>query len=319
MAVKFQDYYSVLGVARDAATADLQRAYRKLARKHHPDVDKTEGATQRFAQIAEAYEVLKDPEKRKRYDSLGANWKDGQEFNPPPGWGDFQFDTRGSSASGQDFEFGDLSGFSSFFETFFNRDRAASPGVGGARAARPRTGPSYEAALQIMLEDAYRGATRTVTLQGSESSGPRTYDVKIPAGTTDGSTMRLKGQGGPGRNGGPAGDLLLHVSIAPHPRFSVADHDLALVLLVAPWEAALGAKVGITTLDGNEVLLTVPAGSSSGKKLRMRAMGLPRRGGERGDLIVELKIAVPAQATPAQTKLWEELARSSDFDPRRAT
>jgi curved DNA-binding protein len=317
VSVKFQDYYSVLGVPRDAATPDIQRAYRKLARKHHPDVDKTEGATQRFAQIAEAYEVLKDPEKRKRYDSLGANWKNGQEFNPPPGWGDFRFDTRGSQGSAEDFEFGDLSGFSSFFETFFGRDGGARPTAGGPRATRPRSGPSYEAALEITLEDAYRGATRTVSLQSSDG-GTRTYDVKIPAGTSDGTTMRLKGQGGPGRNGGPAGDLLLHVSIAPHPRFTALDHDLALVLPIAPWEAALGAKVGLSILDGSEILLTVPAHSSSGKKLRMRGMGLPRRGGERGDLIVELKIVVPAQSTPEQAKLWQELAGSSDFDPRRA-
>jgi curved DNA-binding protein len=319
LGVKFQDYYSVLGVARDATTEDIQRAYRKLARKRHPDVDKTEGATQRFAQLSEAYEVLKDPQKRKRYDSLGASWKDGQEFSPPSDWGGAHFGTRGSPGDGTEFEFGDLSGFSSFFETFFGREGAAAPGSGGPRAARARAGASYEAALEITLEDAYAGATRTLTLQSGEGGGTRSYDVKIPAGTTDGSTMRLKGQGGPGRNGGPAGDLLLHVSIAPHPRFTVADHDLSLVLPVAPWEAALGAKVGITTLDGSEVLLTVPAGSSSGKKLRMRGMGLPRRGGERGDLIVELKIVVPLEATPAATKLWQELARSSEFDPRRAT
>lgn len=319
MGVKFQDYYSVLGVARDAATADIQRAYRKLARKRHPDVDKTEGATQRFAQLAEAYEVLKDPEKRKRYDSLGANWKDGQEFSPPPEWGDGRFGRRGQSGDGADFEFGDLNGFSSFFETFFGRDGGAASGSRGTRAPRPRAGSTYEAALEISLEDAYRGATRTLTLQSGEGGDTRSYEVKIPAGTTDGTTIRLKGQGGPGSSGGPAGDLLLHVSIAPHPRFTVAGHDLALVLPIAPWEAVLGGKVGITMLDGSEVLLSIPPDSSSGKKLRMRGMGLPQRGGARGDLIVELKIVVPPTHTPAQEKLWQELARVSDFDPRRAT
>ncbi len=311
MGVKFQDYYSVLGVARDAPTAEIQRAYRKLARKHHPDVDKTDGANQRFAQIAEAYEVLKDPEKRKRYDSLGENWKEGQEFTPPPGF-DFQFDTRGGA---DQFEFGDLSGFSSFFETFFGRERGPTTHSAGTRAARPRTGPSYEAAVEITLEDAYRGATRTVSLQGSDGSA-RTYDVKIPPGTTDGTTIRLKGQGGLGRGGGTPGDLLLRVSIAPHPRFSVSDHDLALVLPVAPWEAALGAKVPIRLLDGSEVLLTVPPNSNSGKKLRMRGMGLPRRGGERGDLIVELRIVLPPSTTPEEKRLWQELSRTSSFDPR---
>lgn len=317
MAVKFQDYYSVLGVARDAATADIQRAYRKLARKHHPDVDKTEGATQRFAQIAEAYEVLKDPQKRKRYDSLGANWKEGQDFTPPPGF-DFHFERRGPSGGDEEFEFGDLSGFSSFFEAFFGRERDGASGATGTRAARPRAGASYEAALEISLEDAYRGATRTVTLQGADGAA-RTYDVKIPAGTTDGTTMRLKGQGAAGRSGGPAGDLLLHVSIAAHPRFGVSGHDLSHVLALAPWEAALGAKVGIASLDGGEILLSVPAGSSSGKKLRMRGMGLPQRGGERGDLIVELKIVTPPAPTPAQVKLWQELERASDFDPRHGS
>jgi len=319
LSVKFHDYYATLGVARDAGEEEIRKAYRKLARKHHPDVDKSEGSTQRFAQIAEAYEVLKDPKKRQRYDALGASWKDGQEFTPPSGWQEFRFDPRGQG--GGEFEFGD-SGFSSFFESFFGNlggqpyGRASRRG-GAGHARGPRAGQSLEASIEIGLEDLYNGATRTITLEGGDAHS-RTYDVRIPPGTRDGSVVRLRGQGSPGSNGGPAGDLLLRVGIRPHPRFALSgENDLATVLPVAPWEAALGAKVGLQALDGGSLVLTVPPGSSSGKKLRMRGMGLPRGGGERGDLIVELRIVVPASPTDDEKKAFEELARASRFDPRR--
>ena len=202
MSVQFQDYYALLGVARDASAEDSQRAYRKLARQAHPDVDQSAGATQRFQRIQEAYEVLKDPEKRKRYDTLGANWKEGQEFTPPPGW-ETAHAGRGGATS---FDFEDLGGFSSFFEAMFG----GAPGAGrphGARGtgARPRAGASHEAAVTISLEDAFAGATRSMTLEGEH--GSRTYDVRIPPGTTHGSTIRLRGQGAAGRHGGPPGDL----------------------------------------------------------------------------------------------------------------
>jgi curved DNA-binding protein len=322
LSIKFQDYYAVLGVARDATREDIQRAYRKLARKSHPDVDKTAGASDRFKHITEAYEVLKDPKKRERYDQLGENWKDGQEFTPPPGWEGFSFGGRSARNAGArpgqggatEFTFGEGGDFSSFFEAMFG---GGDPRTFRSRAARPRAGRDIESSIVIPLEDAYAGATRTLSFAADESGeGARTYDVKIPAGTTHGSTIRLKGQGEPGANHGPPGDLLLHVEIAPHARFTVSGHDLGLVLPIAPWEAVLGARVAIRTLDGGEVLLTVPAGSSSGKKLRMRNMGLPVRHGQRGDLLVELGIAVPNAPDEAEKKLYEDLKKASKFDPR---
>jgi len=324
LSVKFQDYYATLGVARDASEEEIRRAYRKLARKHHPDVDKSAGATQRFAQIGEAYEVLKDKKKRERYDALGANWKEGQDFTPPSGWQEVRFG-RGSEGGFEGFEFGS-SGFSSFFDAFFGNlegqpyGRASSRrGGAGTRARAPRAGPSLEAALEIGLEELHSGSTRTITLQSQTGDGSsRTYDVRIPPGTRDGGVIRLRGQGEPGSNGGPPGDLLLRIAIRPHPRFSISgESDLATVLPIAPWEAALGAKVGLRTLDGGESILTVPPGSSSGKKLRMRGMGLPREGGARGDLLVELRIAVPANLSSEERKLFEALSRESRFDPRQ--
>jgi curved DNA-binding protein len=322
LSIKFQDYYAVLGVARGASQEEIQRAYRKLARKSHPDVDKTAGATDRFKQITEAYEVLKDPKKRERYDQLGEHWKEGQEFTPPPGWESFTFDPRSGrrrgfrtdASEGAEFSFGEGGDFSSFFEAMFG---GGDPRTMRSRAPRPRAGRDVESAIVIQLEDAYTGATRSLRFASDEEGEPgRSYDVKIPAGTRHGSTIRLKGQGEPGQSGGPAGDLLLHVEIAPHPRFTVHGNDLGLVLSIAPWEAVLGAKVGIRTLDGAEVLLTIPPGSSSGKKLRMRNMGLPVCAGQRGDLLVELSVAVPPAASEAEKKLYEELKKSSKFDPR---
>jgi curved DNA-binding protein len=325
VSVRFQDYYAVLGVARGASQEEIQRSYRKLARKHHPDVDKTEGATQRFQQIQEAYEVLKDPAKRARYDKLGANWKEGQEFTPPPDF-DFSFGGAGGAggAQGGGFDFGDAGGFSSFFESIFGGGGARAFGGGEGRGfgagarSRPRAGRSHEAAITISLEDAYRGATRSFSLE-SENGGSKSYDVRIPPGTTQGSTIRLRGQGEAGRGGGQAGDLFLRVEIAPHPVFRANGHDLAATVAITPWEAALGASVTLSTLDGNQAVLKVPPGSSSGKKLRLRGLGLPRREGERGDLVVELKIVVPAALSEEERRLFEELARSSSFHPRGET
>jgi curved DNA-binding protein len=320
VSVKFQDYYATLGVDRSATREQIQSAYRKLARKHHPDVDKTPGATQRFAQIGEAYEVLKNEKTRKRYDALGARWKEGEEFTPPPGWENARSARGGDREGFQTFEFDGGDGFSSFFEALFGN--AAGPaGFRGARrrgAERgPRIGQSIEGTVEIELEDAYSGATKTLTLDDGQG-GARTYEVKIPAGTTDGGTIRLRGQGSPGVGGGPPGDLLLHIAIRPHVRFDLSGHDLATVLAIAPWEAALGAKIGLRIPDASEVTLTVPPGSSSGKKLRMRGLGMPRGHGERGDLIVELRILVPETLSDAERRAFEELARASRFDPRKS-
>ncbi|MFN0244397.1 MAG: DnaJ C-terminal domain-containing protein [Planctomycetota bacterium] len=314
MAVKFQDYYTVLGVSRTASADEIRSAYRKLARSKHPDVDRTDGATARFAQIAEAYEVLKDPQKRKRFDSLGEHWKDGQEFTPPPGWQGFDFRgaRRGADGAGS-FEFGDLGGFSAFFESMFGG--GGDPSGGGAArargAARPRAGETYEARVELTLDTLLAGAKQTLALEGG-----RTYEVKIPPGTTEGGTIRLRGQGAAGRSGGASGDLLLRVSIAPHPTFRVEEFDLHAQLAVSPWEAALGAKAELAMPDGRKAVVAVPAGSSSGRKLRLRGLGLPRTASERGDLIVEIAIAVPPALTDRERELFQELAKSSKFDPR---
>jgi len=337
MAVRFQDYYQTLGVARNASAKEIQSAYRKLARKYHPDVSKEPGAEAKFKQAAEAYEVLKDPEKRKRYDALGESWREGQEFTPPAGWqppaGGTHFEFRGSPG-----DFADLGGFSSFFESFFGGGSPfAGAGAGeegeelfrqGARGARgtgaraPRRGTTHEAELTLALEDVLRGGTQELTLETHER-GPdgqprrarKSYSVKLPPGTTEGTTIRLAGQGESGAHGGPAGDLYLRVKLAPHPRFRVAGHDLVMSVPIAPWEAALGAKIPLALLDG-EATVSVPAGSSSGSKLRLRGLGLPRRDGTRGDLLVELKIVVPKDLSAKERELFEELARVSSFRPR---
>lgn len=321
--MKFQDYYATLGVDRGASRDEIQRAYRKLARKHHPDIDKSPGATQRFAQINEAHEVLEDAEKRKRYDALGSRWKDGEEFQPPPDWqanGPHAQAPRGSPPGGfEGFDFDGPEGFSSFFEAFFGGMGGDMGGGTEVRTGRPRprAGRTFEATLEVDLEDAYSGATRTITLASEDGAArSKSYDVRIPPGTTDGSTIRLRGQGDPGRSGGEAGDLLLHVKLRPHPRFRADGSDLATELRVSPSEAALGGKIDLPLLGGSRVVLTVPPGSSSGKKLRIRGMGLPLRSGGRGDLIVELSIAVPETLSPEEKSAYEQLARASRFDPR---
>lgn len=316
MPMKFQDYYEVLGVKRNASPEEIQRAYRKLARKYHPDVNKDANGEEKFKQITEAYEVLKDAENRKKYDSLGANWKGGQEFKPPPGFEGMRFDLGGG---GQGFNFGSGGEFSDFFETFFGR--RGGGGFGGSPfqgQAGMGAGPgrTQKAALTISLEDAYHGATKQVTLQDNRGSS-KSYQVKIPAGTTSGSTIRLAGQGGHGGGQGPAGDLHLDITIASHDRFQVHGHNLHTTVAVSPWEAALGAKVEVGTLDG-QVTLTVPAGAQSGQKLRLRQKGLPlRQGGDgRGDLLVHLKTVVPKQLSDREKELFEALAKESEFDPR---
>ena len=242
MGVKFQDYYQVLGVPRSASQDEIKRAHRKLARKYHPDVNKEKGAEEKFSQVSEAYEVLKDPETRKRYDQLGANWKAGQDFTPPPGFENIQFEFGGGGGQGFSFSQG---GFSDFFETVFSRDGQAGfeemlrgGGTRGRGAkGRPRAMPPSEAALTISLEDAYHGATNQVTLRDPASGTTKTYQVKIPSGTTNGTKIRLARQGGQ-----ISGDVLLLITIASHPRFEVHGYNLHTTVAVSPWEAALGAK-----------------------------------------------------------------------------
>lgn len=308
MAVKFQDYYEILGVPRTATQDEIRKSYRKLARQYHPDLSKESGAEEKFKQIAEAYEVLRDPETRKKYDQLGRNWKMGQDFTPPPGWEGVQFDFGGQS--------GQFEGFSDFFSSLFGGGpREGFPGGGGFRSRRQRArrGANREVQVTIALEEAFHGVTNTYTMETPE--GQKTYEIKIPPGTIDGSTIRLAGQGGKGSHGGSEGDLLLRVSVAPHPVYRLEGHDVHMTLPIAPWEAVLGANISVQTLDG-KVELTIPSGTQSGQKLRLRGRGFPHRGGAPGDLYVETRIVVPRQASSEERELFERLARVSSFRPR---
>ena len=320
MSVKFQDYYEILGVGRNASEDEIKRAYRKLARKYHPDVNKDKGAEEKFKQINEAHEVLKDPEKRKLYDQLGSNWQAGQDFKPPPDWENVHFEFRGGPGAGA-FDFG--GGFSDFFEMLFG----GRIGGGGRASARQGSwvmpGQDHEAEIEIDLESAYHGTTRTLTLQGHEIDAQgqvrptvKNIQVKIPAGVTDGTRIRLAGKGGEGMGDGPPGDLYLRMHIEPHPRFTIDGHNLQVEIPLAPWEAALGATVQVETMDGT-VKLKVPPASQSGQKLRLRGKGLPRKGGERGDLIAQLKIVVPKNLTTREKELFAEMAKVSRFSPRK--
>lgn len=328
MAVKFQDYYEVLGVPRTATEADISKAYRKLARKYHPDVNKAPEAEEKFKQVAEAYAVLKDPDKRKKYDALGPNWRAGEDFTPPPGWHEFHFEFPGRGKGGRRAPFGfeGLGGFSDFFATFFG------DGFGEfeSRAGRPEPGAWFrqeaeqEADITISVEEAHRGATKSLLLQtveygpdGTARQVSKRYDVKIPAGVTEGSRIRLAGQGSVSPGGGRRGDLFLRVHLAPHPTFKVDHYDLFVEVPVTPWEAALGSKVEVPSLNG-PVKMALPAGTSGGKRFRLRGKGLARGKGERGDLYATVQIVVPATLTAKERELLQELQKISSFNPRQA-
>ena len=314
--MEYKDYYKILGVDRNATQDEIKRAYRKLARKYHPDVSSEPDAEERFKEVNEAYEVLKDPEKRAAYDQLGANWQAGQEFHPPPGWdAGFEFSGGGyTSASAED--------FSDFFEQLFGFGGARGGGRTWRRSARMR-GEDHHAKILIRPEDAYYGARRTITLrhpeldeQGRVTYRSRTLNVQIPKGITAGQQIRLAGQGSPGAGGGPAGDLYLEVEFEPHPLFTIEGRDVTLSLPVTPWEAALGAKVKVPTLGGM-VDLKIPAGSQTDRKLRLKGRGLPGRGSQpAGDQYVILKIMTPPAKTPKQRQLYEEMAREMPWNPR---
>ncbi len=311
--MQFKDYYAALGVEKTATPADIKRAYRKLARKYHPDVSKEPDAEARFKEVAEAYEALSDTEKRAAYDDVGARQRDGQAFTPPPGWDSgFEYSGRGDSDAAAD--------HSDFFETLFGRQAA---GARGPRGSGPMAGGDHHAKVQIDLEDAYRGGRRTITLRvpqiddrGRVSLQTRQLDVDIARGVRSGQHLRLAGQGGAGMGNGPAGDLYLEIQLAPHARFRVDDRDVYLELPVAPWEAALGASVTVPTPDGS-VQLTVPPGSASGRRLRLKAKGIPSQ--PPGDLYVVLSIALPPSDTEAAQAAYRALAQTfADFNPRRA-
>jgi curved DNA-binding protein len=320
MAVQYKDYYQTLGVPRTASDADIKKSFRKLAREFHPDVAKDKKkAEEKFKEINEAYEVLGDPAKRKKYDELGPNWKSGAEFRPPPGHGGFGGGQafRGGHATAEDFEFGGT-GFSSFFEQLFgSRVRGGGGGFGRrgnySEEESPERGNDIEGDIMVSLEEAARGSVRTVTIRHADRD--ESHQVRIPAGVSQGQKLRLAGRGEHGSGGGANGDLYLNVRFARHPDFDVDGHELVYELELAPWEAALGAEITVPTLDGR-VNIKIPAGTSSGQKLRVRGRGLPQRGGAHGDLFVVTKIVFPPKASEAQRGLWEQLAKESKFNPR---
>ncbi len=325
--MKFKDYYQTLGVAREASADDIKQAYRKLARKYHPDVSKEADAEARFKEVGEAYEVLKDPEKRAAYDAIGSR-AGGEDFQPPPGW-DAGYEFHGSGGGGGPEDI-DPRQFSDFFESLFGRRAARGGGGGGARRGGGGggqinlRGEDHHAKVLVDLEDAYAGARRNLTLrmpaydeQGHGILQERTLDVSIPRGIRQGQHLRLAGQGGPGLGKGPAGDLFLEIEFKPHPRFRVDGRDIYVDLPLAPWEAALGASVPVPMPDG-EVELTIPAGSAAGRKLRLKGKGIP--GDPPGDLYAVLGIVLPPARSDGERRAYEALkaAAGADFNPRRA-
>jgi len=320
MPVQYKDYYESLGVARNASDAEIKKAFRKLAREHHPDVARDKKrAEEKFKEINEAYEVLSDPAKRKKYDELGANWKSGAEFRPPPGWGPTGQGRgfRGAGPAGQEYEFGGT-GFSDFFEQFFgSRMRGGAGGFGSrggfAEEDFAERGRDVEGDIMVTLNEVLHGSVRSVTVR--HNSHAETHQVKIPAGIAEGQKLRLAGRGEAGTAGGAAGDLYLRVRLAKHPDFEVEGHNLIYEAELAPWEAVLGASVSVPTLEGR-VNIKIPPGTQSGQKLRVRGRGLPERGGTHGDLMVVTRVEVPAKVSDSEKRLWEQLSRESEFKPR---
>ena len=308
MAVKFRDYYKALGVARDATDEQIKSAYRKLARKFHPDLNPgNKTAEERFKEISEAYDVLSDKEKRRRYDALGADWKPGMDFTPPPGGG------RQTRVRVEDLGdlFGGGGGFSDFFETLFGAQRGGGPGFRGT--AR---GGDAESEVVVSLEEAHRGASRSVRIPLGDRV--ETFTVNIPRGVQDGSVVRVAGKGGAGAGGGGRGDLYIRVRIAPHPRFRPRPGgDVDVDLPIAPWEAVLGSEVQVPTLDG-PVSMRIPPRSQGGRTLRLRGKGPAKPDGGRGDEYVRIKILVPPNPTEKEVELMKQLAAESRFDARQA-
>lgn len=307
--MQYKDYYKILGVKRDASEADIKKAYRVLARKYHPDVSKESNAEEKFKEVAEAYEVLKDKEKREAYDQLG-RYQQGQDFRPPPDW-EQRFSHGGGHADFGGVDLGDL------FAELFGGARAGR----GARGGFATQGQDFEVNVEIDLEEAYHGSERSLQLEMPEPTAdgrmmrtPRTIKVRIPKGAVDGQRLRVPGKGGKGM-GGPAGDLYLNIHMRPHPLFKVTGHDVYIELPLTPWEAALGTSVEVPTLDGR-VRMKVPAGARAGQNLRLPGKGLPRPHGHAGDLYAVLQIVTPPSLTEQERKLFEELARVSKYQPR---
>lgn len=329
MSVEFKDYYSSLGVAREASQEDIKKAFRQLARQYHPDVAKDKkNAESKFKEINEANEVLSDPEKRRKYDQLGANWRQEGEFQPPPGWaGAGARRSAGAEAGhGPEFHFGGT-GFSDFFEQYFSGgSRFGFPTDGfdtdgsAPSGNRPRRGSDIEGDILVTLPEAMAGTVRPISLQTTDAKTgqveTRTFRVRIAPGATEGQRIRVPGQGEPGRSGGAAGDLYLRVRHAAHPDFSTRGADVYHEVEVAPWETVLGAEIPLPTLEGN-IKLRLPPGTGSGHKLRVRGRGLPKgMEGERGDFYAIVSVQLPTQISDEERQLWEKLRDVSRFNPR---
>ncbi len=317
----FKDYYATLGVPKEATADEIKKAFRKLARKYHPDVSKEPDADARMKEINEAYTVLSDPEKRAAYDQLGQAYQPGQDFRPPPDWdAGFEFSGRGAPGAGA----GD---FSDFFAELFGRmgARGAGPRAGGFRGGTfDARGEDHHAKILVDLEDVYRGATRQISLRAPKMDDAgrlvletRTLNVQIPKGLKEGQMMRLAGQGGPGIGEGKPGDLLLEVHFRPNPRYQVQGSDVIMPLEVAPWEAALGAVVALQIPDGSRLNVRIPPGAQSGRQLRVRGKGIPST--PPGDLLLDVRVVVPPADTPRAKELYETMARELAFDPRAGT
>ena len=312
--MEYKDYYKIMGLSKTATKDEIKRAYKKLARKYHPDVSKEKHAEEKFKELGEAYEVLKDPEKRAAYDQLGKNWKSGQGFTPPPGW------DAGFEFTGGDFTGGDTSGFSDFFESLFGRHHRPD-GTGGHYSSQfYAQSNDRHAKIMIDLEDAYKGTTRTISLkipqldqQGHLINKTHTLNVKIPKGVKAGQSIRLAGQGGTGFGKGKQGDLYLEIEFNKHRYFHVSARDIFVDLPVTPWEAVLGGAVSVPTLGG-KVELKIPPGSQTDKKLRLKGRGLP--GSPPGDQYVILKLVTPPVKTAEDKILYEKMAQTMTINPR---
>lgn len=303
MPARFRDYYQTLEVPKSASTEEIKAAFRRLARKYHPDVatDK-KAAEEKFKEINEAYEVLSDPEKRRKYDALGANWEQGAYPPPPPSGGSWR-----EAASGMDFEFGGT-GFSDFFEQLFGTRRTARGGW--FSETMPERGQDIESDILVTLEEALKGSTRRISFRRSSSNKIETYTVRIPKGVREGQRIRLAGIGGPGEAGGAAGDLYLRVRYERHPDFEVEGADILHEAEVPVWKAVLGGEISVPTLEGR-ARLKIPPGSQSGQRLRLAGQGLPKSATERGDLYVVLVLTAPRPPlSPEQLRLWQQIAAS---------
>jgi curved DNA-binding protein len=305
MAVKFKDYYEVLGVPRGASDDEIRKSFRKLARQYHPDVAKDKkSAEEKFKEINEAYEVLSDTSKRKKYDQLGANWKQGAEFRPPPGWQSRGGQGHGQRAGGDfDYQFGGT-GFSDFFESLFGARGTRHGGGFATDDDEPfaERGRDIEGDILVTLDEVMNGSVRTVNLQRPGAKA-ESHQVRIPAGVSEGQKLRVAGRGEAGQGGGAAGDLFLRVRLARHPDFEIQEQNLIHEIALTPWEAVLGTQVSVPSLN-TPVSIKIPPGTQNGQRLRVRGRGLPARDGTRGDLLVAVRA------------LWEQLARESKFKPR---